>query len=83
MMILLLVGLSGCEKEGDNRYEAPADQPVFFEYRYVNHAWGYAENGWLVDAEGEVRTYNLPEKYFVPDSAGYIFQREPGAKSTI
>lgn len=72
VLMCMLVALTACEKNLDDDYEAPADQPVFFEYRYMNHAWGYAENGWLMDAKGEVRTYNLPEKYIVPDSAGYI-----------
>ncbi len=76
VLILLLVGLSSCEKELDGGYEAPGDQPVFFEYHYVNHAWGYADQGWLVGANGEVRTFDLPEKYILPDSTGYISRED-------
>ena len=36
-LALLLVG---CDKL---EYVAPVDQPVFFEYHYVNHAWGFQE----------------------------------------
>ena len=78
MMILLLVGLTGCEKEGDNGYEAPGDQPVLFEYRYVNHAWGYSENGWLIDSKGNMKSYDLPKDFNLPDSSGYITRRGPG-----
>ncbi len=60
--------LAGCEKE----YEAPEDQPVFFEYRYVNYAWSYSEHGWLINADGDVRRYDLPDDFRLPDSTGYI-----------
>ncbi|MCK4745680.1 MAG: hypothetical protein KAT15_01525 [Bacteroidales bacterium] len=53
-------------------YDAPEDQPVFFEYNYINHAWGYQHHGWLIDGEGYVRYYNLPESYRFPDSTGYL-----------
>ena len=67
-MLLLGLMVVGCEKE----YEAPEEQPVLFEYRYVNFAWGYSEHGWLIDAEGEVHRYDFPEDYRLPDSLGYI-----------
>lgn len=66
LMFALMV--TGCEKE----YEAPEDQSVLFEYRYVNYAWAYSENGWLIDAQGDVRSYQLPEDFRLPDSTGYI-----------
>ena len=72
LLLLLLVAQTGCEADLDNDYEAPEDQPVLFEYRHVNHAWGYTEQGWLINAGGDVRRYNLPENYIIPDSSGYI-----------
>jgi len=65
-MVALMV--AGCEKE----YEAPGDQPVYFEYHYENWAWGHQERGWLIDGDGAVRAYDFPEKYRLPDSAGYL-----------
>ncbi len=53
VFVILLVVLGGCEE----KYEAPADQPVFFEYRYVNHAWGYSEHGYIIDSDGDVRRF--------------------------
>jgi len=76
MLMVLLLGLTACDKWLDKAYEAPWTQPVFFEYRHVNHAWGYAEHGWLVDASGEVRTYDLPERFIMPDSTGYISRED-------
>jgi hypothetical protein len=68
--ISLLAALgSGCEKE---YYLAPVDQPVYFEYHYRNHAWGEADNGWLIDNEGKQRGFNFPEDYRWPDSTGHI-----------
>lgn len=60
---------AGCEKE---YYFAPSDQPVFFEYHYLNHAWGVADNGWFIDSEGRQRGFSLPEEYRWPDSTGHI-----------
>jgi len=60
---------TGCEKE---YYFAPADQPVFFEYRYLNNAWGVADNGWLIDSEGQQRGFSFPEEYRWPDSTGHL-----------
>lgn len=60
---------TGCEKE---YYDAPVDQPVFFEYRYLNNAWGVADNGWLIDSEGKQRGFSFPEEYRWPDSTGHL-----------
>ena len=76
VLILLLVSLGACEEKLDDGYLAPPDQPVFFEYRHVNYAWGYTEQGWLVDSKGEVRSYDLTGKYNAPDSAGYISRED-------
>jgi len=51
---------------------APLDQPVFFEYRYLNNAWGVADRGWLIDSEGQQREFDFPEEYRWPDSTGHI-----------
>lgn len=70
-LIVILTGilLSGCSKE---YYYGPEDQPVYFEYRYINYAWGLADRGWLIDNEGNIRGFEFPESYRVPDSAGHI-----------
>lgn len=68
LSLLVLLG-SGCEKE---YYVAPLDQPVFFEYHYLNYAWGIADNGWLIDSEGKQRGFSFPEEYRWPDSTGHL-----------
>ena len=71
-LLVVTLMLSGCEKHCEKQYAAPEDQPVLFEYRYMNHAWGYSDHGWLIDGEGDVRRYDLPEEFRLPDSMGYI-----------
>jgi hypothetical protein len=66
---LLAVLLVGCEDLG---CDLPGDQPVYFEYHYTNHAWGYHENGWIIDREGNIRSFNLPVDFRSPDSTGYL-----------
>jgi len=60
---------SGCEKE---YYYGPEDQPVYFEYHYINHAWGVADHGWLIDQEGRMWGFDFPEDYRWPDSTGHM-----------
>lgn len=74
-VILGMVGLmfSGCE---ENECGCIGEQPVYFEYRYVNHAWGYQEHGWLIDGEGHLKSYNLPEGFRMPDSTGMISRED-------
>jgi hypothetical protein len=67
LFIVLLVG--SCNKE---TYYGPEDQPVFFEYRYTNYAWGVSDHGWLVDNEGNIRGFEFPEDFRVPDSTGHL-----------
>ena len=68
-LVLMWIMATGCEKE---YYDAPVNQPVFFEYRYLNNAWGVADNGWLIDSEGRQRGFNFPEDYRWPDSTGHL-----------
>ena len=73
LILLMLFGISGgCEKENGKEYEGPEDQPVLFEYRHVNHAWAYTEHGWLIDSNGDVHYYSLPEDFRLPDSTSYL-----------
>lgn len=68
IFLITAIALAGCEGEDD----LPPDQPVLFEYLYVNYAWGYSEHGWLMDGEGDVHRFDFPEDYRSPDSTGYI-----------
>jgi hypothetical protein len=67
---LVAILFSGsCTKEAISLRE---EQPVYFEYEYVNYAWEYQHSGWLIDPSGKIHGYNLPDVWNFPDSAGFI-----------
>jgi hypothetical protein len=60
LILVLFLLLMACEKDG---YDAPEEQAVYFEYHYVNHAWGVQDTGWLIDGGGTIRRFDFPEDY--------------------
>ena len=54
LILALFLLLLACEKNG---YNAPEEQPVYFEYHYVNFAWGLQDQGWL-EVWGDYQQYN-------------------------
>jgi len=63
-IVLLVLSLAGCKKN----YAISEKQSILFEFEYVNYAWSYQHNGFLIDNEGNVLTYNNPENWNFPDS---------------
>jgi len=66
VLLIILMLLGGCEKLLDNNPEA------LFLCQYINHAWGYRNSGYLIDREGNVRLFELPEKWNYPNESGYL-----------
>jgi hypothetical protein len=63
-LVIAAILISGCNKKTvtiDN-------QSIYFQYDYVNHAWGSQHSGFLIDNEGRVLTYKNPENWNFPDS---------------
>ncbi len=60
LVLVFLLLLMACEK---NRYDAPEEQPVYFEYHFANFAWGMQDYGWLMDRNGTIRRFDFPEEY--------------------
>lgn len=50
--IATLVVFGACEKE---EYESIRNQSIYFEYYYINNAWGLQYSHWIIDGEGNVR----------------------------
>ena len=73
IILLFITCITGCETI---EYNPPESQPVYFEYEYINFAWGYQNNGWIIDAGGNVRSWNRPEDWRRPDSTGYISESD-------
>lgn len=66
LMLLPVIFLS-CSKR--NYENVPHS---YFTKEYVNTAWGYSHQGWMIDDEGAVRSFNMPDNWHDVDSLGYI-----------
>jgi hypothetical protein len=63
-MALALLVTTGCKKNIVNT----GNQVLLFQLDYVNYAWGYQHNGFLIDNEGNILTYSNPEAWHFPDN---------------
>lgn len=60
----LLLILTACKKN----YTISDKQIILFQFDYINYAWGFQHSGYIIDREGNILTYNNPEKWNFPDS---------------
>lgn len=67
ILTALIVSGRGCEEMLLADHPLP-DQEYFFLYEYINHAWGYQHNGWLMDSTGTVHYFEVPDKWMVPST---------------
>ncbi len=52
----------------DEEITVSDEQEILFEVNYVNYAWGFQNNGFLIDKMGRVRTFDKPKDWkFAPD----------------
>lgn len=63
---------SNCEEESNSKQYDLSNQKILFHYEYVNHAWGYQHQGWIIDSAGEVHCYKSPKNWHNCDSIGLI-----------
>jgi hypothetical protein len=69
-LLLLMMLFAGCEELfNENR-------TAVFMLNYVNYAWGYQNNGYIIDSEGVVKEFNLPENWNYVDDEGYISEAD-------
>ncbi len=50
--------------------------PLIFQSEYTNHAWGYSHFGWMMDGSGIVKRFQKNAPWVVPDSLGYISDKD-------
>jgi len=70
IFIVFILFLTGCKSEYLN-----FNQKILFEKHYSNWAWGYQNNGFLIDSLGFVNAFDLSKdtiKWNEPDKDGYI-----------
>lgn len=68
---LFSLSLTGCEDLLEASDMLP-DQEYFFLYEYINYAWGYQHNGWLMDSSGTAYYFEVPDKWMVPSTDAAI-----------
>ncbi len=68
LLLILTTIISSCKKEDLESI----DQPVLFEFEYINYAWVHTHRGWMIDDEGYVKGFNLPENWNTPDEDNRI-----------
>lgn len=64
LISLLLLFSAGCKKN----YMVSKKQEILFQLDYINYAWGYQHDGFIIDNEGKVLTYHNPENWNFPDN---------------
>ena len=62
-VLLIAFTISGCKKN----VAIDEKQAILFQVDYVNYAWGYKHNGFLVDNQGNILTYKNPQIWNFPD----------------
>ena len=66
--------LFGCIQLNDFTIEET--RPLIFQYEYINYAWGYNHNGWIMESSGEVKRFQKNAKWVFPDSLDYITETD-------
>jgi hypothetical protein len=63
LISLLSLSFAGCKKN----YVISDKQRILFQFEYINYAWGYHHNGFIIDNDGNILTYNNPEEWNFAD----------------
>jgi hypothetical protein len=74
LYLICFASVIGCEYHYNSLPDTK--QLVLFQAEYINHAWGYSHEGYIIDSSGYVRRYKLPKNWHFADSTGYISQSE-------
>lgn len=75
--IAWIVMLASCHKSNEMNYRDVASLDanklvVLFQSEFINFAFGYQHNGWLISREGKVLRYKNPTKWQFPESDNTI-----------
>jgi hypothetical protein len=71
-VIILASALSSCEKAN----VISKSQDILFQFEFINYAWGYTHLGIFIDVNGNILTYDLPEKWNFPGDDQTLTQKE-------
>jgi hypothetical protein len=62
-VFIIILFIAGCKKNN----VISEKQTILFQFEYVNYAWGYQHNGFIIDNEGNILSYSNPEAWNFPD----------------
>ena len=71
-LVVIILLFSGCKKT----YLLSEKQTIVFQYEYVNYAWGYQHNGYIIDNKGNILTFNNPEKWNFRDKDMILTEKQ-------
>jgi len=63
-LALFTITFVSCQKN----YVISDKQEILFQFDYVNYAWGFQHNGFIINSEGDILSYNNPEEWNFPDN---------------
>jgi hypothetical protein len=75
---LILAGTVSCKDEHERGKPIHPLQEIVFAHYYINYAWGYTHQGFLIDRNGLIHVYSQREispssnSWNFPDANGYI-----------
>ena len=72
IFLLSILHITGCKKS----IVTNEKQAILFQVDYVNYAWGYQHNGFILDGDGIVYTYKNPPDWNFPDKDFNISENE-------
>ena len=70
--LLISLAISGCQKT----YIVSKSQDILFQIEYFSNAGVYSHWGLFIDVKGNVLTYNLPEKWNLPEENQTLNKQE-------
>lgn len=62
-VLIITISTSGCNKD----YILSQGQKILFQQEYINNAWNYQHHGFIIDSDGNVLTFDKPDKWNSPD----------------
>lgn len=71
-VLILAISVSGCQKD----YVVSEGQDILFQQEYIKSAWNYQHYGFLIDSDGNVLTFNNPEKWNFPDKDNKLTEQQ-------
>jgi hypothetical protein len=66
LLFTVVLLLAGCSSS------ATYEKKAYFELSYLNYAWGYVRQGWLIDEDGRVLSFHNPKTWNTVEDGGYL-----------